>query len=117
MAATCKNHIRTYLNEGHDVTTTQEMKEALLSYGGVKGVRVAILSSINETAELQKIPGISKLDNFQFIDRSLLAWRAYGIEKQKAYLEAKFNIGQSTGRKVDPDKVAKEMRRARGTDG
>ena len=38
-------------------------------------------------------------------------------EKQKAYLEAKFNIGQSTGRKVDPDKVAKEMRRARGTDG
>ena len=38
-------------------------------------------------------------------------------EKQKAYLEAKFNIGQSTGRKVDPDVVSKEMRRARGTDG
>ena len=81
MAATCKNHIRTYLN---DVTTPQEMKEALLSYGGVKGVRVAILSSINETAELQKIPGISKLNNFQFIDRSLLAWRAYGIGQGKS---------------------------------
>ena len=84
MAATCKNHIRTYLNEGHDVTTPQEMKEALLSYGGVKGVRVAILSSINETAELQKIAGISKLNNFQFIDRSLLAWRAYGIGQGKS---------------------------------
>ena len=38
-------------------------------------------------------------------------------EQQKAYLEAKFNIGQSTGRKVDPDVVSKEIRRARGKDG
>ena len=36
---------------------------------------------------------------------------------QKSYLEAKFNIGQATGRKLDPDAVAKEMRRARGPDG
>jgi len=32
-------------------------------------------------------------------------------------LEAKFNLGQSTGRKVDPDFVAKEMRRALDSDG
>ena len=38
-------------------------------------------------------------------------------EQQKAYLEAKFNIGQSTGRKLDPDVVSKEIRRARGKDG
>ena len=38
-------------------------------------------------------------------------------EKQKTYLEAKFNIGQSTGRKFEPDVVAREMRRAWGTDG
>ena len=38
-------------------------------------------------------------------------------EQQKAYLQAKFNIGQSTGRKVDPDVVSKEIRRARGKDG
>ena len=38
-------------------------------------------------------------------------------ENQKRYLEAKFNIGQATGRKLDPDVVAKEMRRARGADG
>ena len=31
-------------------------------------------------------------------------------EAQKSYLEAKFNIGQSTGKKLDPDVVAKEMR-------
>ena len=30
---------------------------------------------------------------------------------------AKFHIGQTTGRKVDAEVVAREMRRARGTDG
>ena len=38
-------------------------------------------------------------------------------EAQKSYLEAKFNIGQSTGKRLDPDVVAKEMRRARGPNG
>ena len=38
-------------------------------------------------------------------------------ENQKSYLLAKFNIGQATGRKLDPEVVAKEMRRARATDG
>ena len=33
-------------------------------------------------------------------------------EKQKAYLTAKFNIGQSTGRKVDASLEARDMRRA-----
>jgi hypothetical protein len=38
-------------------------------------------------------------------------------KKQKAYLKSKFNIGQDTGRKLDADVVAREMRRARGEDG
>ena len=38
-------------------------------------------------------------------------------ETQKSYLEAKFNLGQATGRKLDPNVVAKEMRRALGPDG
>lgn len=38
-------------------------------------------------------------------------------DNQKSYLQAKFNIGQATGRKLDPEVVAKEMRRARATDG
>ena len=83
MAATCKNHIRIYLNEGHDVTTAEQMQSAMLSHGGVEGVRVAVLQSLNETAELQKIPGISKLNNFQYTNGSLQAWRAYGIGQGK----------------------------------
>ena len=44
--------------------------------------------------------------------------RAYRFsEKQKAYLTAKFNIGQSTGRKVDASLVARDMRRAYSSNG
>jgi len=34
LAATCKCPIRIYINEGHNVSTAEEMKEALLSHGG-----------------------------------------------------------------------------------
>ena len=89
LAATCKCHIRIYLNEGHDVTTAGEMREALLSHRGVEGVRVALLPSINQTVELQKIPGINKLNNFQFTDGSLQAWRAYGVGPGKSIAKEK----------------------------
>ena len=36
--------------------------------------------------------------------------------KQRSYLEAKFSIGQATGRKLDADIVAREMRHALGSD-
>ena len=38
-------------------------------------------------------------------------------EKQKAYLDANFAIGQATGKKLDGDIVEREMRRALGPDG
>lgn len=38
-------------------------------------------------------------------------------EKKRSYLEAKFNLGQTTGRKLNPDIGAKEMRHALGSDG
>lgn len=37
--------------------------------------------------------------------------------KQKEYLLAKFEIGQTTGRKVDANSVAQDMRRVRDSDG
>lgn len=99
LAATCKNHICIYLNEGHNVTTAEEMKEALLSHRGVEGVRVAVLPSINVTGQLQKIPGISKLNNFQFTDGTLMAWRAYGIGQGKS-ISVKNVSGQFINRDI-----------------
>lgn len=62
MAATAKSHIRLYINEGHDVTTCKEMKEALLSHGGIAGIRVVALDKLDELNHSlveAKIPGIS----------------------------------------------------------
>ena len=38
-------------------------------------------------------------------------------DQQRKYLEAKFTIGQESGMKLDAEAVAKEMRRARGSNG
>lgn len=91
-AATCKRHISIYINEGHNVGTAEEMKKALLSHGGVNGLRVAVVPFIGETAELHKIPGVSKMNNFQYKDGQLLAWRAYGVGKGK-----RLALGKDTG--------------------
>ena len=38
-------------------------------------------------------------------------------DTQRPYLETKFNIGQSSGRKMDPEAVAREMRRSVDSNG
>jgi len=84
MAATLKSHVRAYINEGHSVCSTQELKEALLSNGGVPGVRIALLSNPHATKLDAKIPGISKLNDFSFAnDRSVRVWRAYSVGEGK----------------------------------
>ena len=46
------------------------------------------------------------------------AKKAYRFnDQQRKYLEAKFKIGQESGMKLDAEAVAKEMRRARGSNG
>ena len=45
-ASTLKVHILHYVNEGNNVITATDLKEAIMSHGGVKGVRVAVLPNI-----------------------------------------------------------------------
>ncbi|XP_068728060.1 uncharacterized protein [Montipora capricornis] len=149
LAASCKRHIRAFIDEGNDVCTADELKDALLSHGGLKGVRVVSLDTIIETPDsgqtikgpryqvLQKSFSEGDFTSFQcksekqtaafvgeghFVPNEGWALRAakkaYRFsEKQKSYLLAKFSIGQTTGRKLDAEVVAREMRRARGADG
>ncbi|KAK3708948.1 hypothetical protein QZH41_000435 [Actinostola sp. cb2023] len=209
MAATAKSHIRLFINEGNDVTTAIQMKNALLSSGGIKGVRVAAIDNLDElNVEVPKIqdhgykwlngvtfsPGdfksqyakslpvtttppdsdrtksqqhtchrpspssgcsksierhclldLAKIEYASLLqegvgaipvlESKLLApdeihsiaqegWALRGSKKpyrfndrQKEYLELKFNIGQVTGKKSQPEAVARDMRRAKGEDG
>ncbi|XP_031562195.1 uncharacterized protein LOC116297995 [Actinia tenebrosa] len=72
---------RVYINEGNDVVTAKQLESAILSNGGVKGVRVVSLQSIANSQETtQKIPNISKLNKFEFLSgEKIKVWRAYGI--------------------------------------
>lgn len=66
------------------MTTAQQLNKAITSYGGVEGVRVATMDSIDETLDIQlKIPGISKLNSFEFDGNSTTTWRAYAIGNGK----------------------------------
>ena len=68
------------------MTNAEQLKSALLSHGGVEGVRVAVMQSVEEEAVVddnRKIIGINKLNNFEFKDEILVAWRSYGMGKAK----------------------------------
>lgn len=52
-AASIKAHVRRYTNEGHDVLTEHDLKEAMLSHGGMNGVRVALVpAAANNSKEV-----------------------------------------------------------------
>ena len=55
-AATIKAHVRCYINEGHDVLTARDFKDAVLSHGGVKGVRVALVTDASQQPQ-QELSG------------------------------------------------------------
>ena len=94
LAATCKSHVRIFINEGNDVTTAHQLKDALLSHGGIDGVRVVAMETTEDLVEdSRKIPAISKLNNFAFHGDSITAWRAYDVGKGKEIVLEKTSSG------------------------
>ena len=73
------------IDEGNDLTTVNEMKEALLSQGGLMGIRVVVVtpSLVSSEQEQSKITSVNKLNNFQYVNRNIYAWRAYVVGKGK----------------------------------
>ena len=59
--------MRRYINEGHDVATTEGFKDAILCNGGIHGVRVALVDDADCGISVEgKWDGISTLNNFSF---------------------------------------------------
>ena len=80
LAATCKSHVRIFINERNDVTTAHQLKDALLSHRGIDGVWVVSMETIEDLVEdSRKIPNISKLNNFAFHGDSITAWPTNGV--------------------------------------
>ena len=60
-----------------------DMKIALISHGGLKGVRVVSMDTIAETQDTARSKeGITKLNNFEFTTTGTgTCWRAYGVDR------------------------------------
>ncbi|KAK3745613.1 hypothetical protein QZH41_003631 [Actinostola sp. cb2023] len=84
-AATVKGHVRRYINEGNDVLTAVDFKDAILSYTGVRGVRVCLVDMVMaKVSQPMKIDGVSTLNNFGYTDEKLTMWKAYDIGEGKS---------------------------------
>ena len=73
-AATVKAHVLRYVNEGNNVITATELKEAITSHHGVRGVRVAVLPNIEQKVTKtgqEKLDRISTYNNFSYSDEAL----------------------------------------------
>ena len=79
--------MRRWVNEGHGITTAEEMKIALESHEGVRGCRFAVveIDKSTQNSQVKKIPGISFLNNFMFFNDGIRAWKAYQIGEGHFY--------------------------------
>ena len=88
-----KSHVRHYINEGHDVVNATQLRDAILSNGGVSDVRVALVDAGGtKPLEPVKIVGISTLNNFVIDNKEITMWKAYDIGKGKIIPWAKLNF-------------------------
>ncbi|XP_052075524.1 uncharacterized protein LOC127712983 [Mytilus californianus] len=83
-ASHIKSVVKRYINEGHDVTSAEEMKVAIdARQNGQFRVKVVdtVTVSDGEKNNTKSIPGITQLHNFQFESGGLRVWKAYTIGK------------------------------------
>lgn len=84
-AATVKAHVRRFVDEGHDVVTANDLRDAILSNNGVRGVRVAVVNCAVAMPTLTvKWEGVSNLNNFLYDADSVTVWKAYRMGEGKA---------------------------------
>ena len=80
-AATVKNHLRSYLNSGNDISNAAQMKTAIESVSGVRSV-IAVLCdplTIPDAGPFGRWEGVSFVNYIEFKDEHMKVWRAYGI--------------------------------------
>lgn len=85
-AATIKSHVRRFLNEGNDVTTAEQLYNAMTSHGGINGVRVVLVDNVNMKVTMPEcnLKGVNSFNNFFYkqennLSKCLVVWKAYNI--------------------------------------
>ena len=74
--------VKAHVMRGNNVITATDLKEAMMSHGIVRGVRVAALPNIEQKVTKigqGKLDGISTYNNFSYSDEALRIWKAYDM--------------------------------------
>ena len=97
-AAVLKNHMCTYLNSENDITNPEQMKPAMESNGGVRGVSVVLggFLQILDNYLPEKWDGISLINDVVYNKRNIEVWRAYDVRNGKKILHTKFESTKSS---------------------
>ena len=97
-AAVLKNHMRTYLNSGNDITNAEQMKTAMESNGGVRGLSVVLGGSLQvpEKYVPEKWDGVSLINDIVYKKRNMEVWRAYDFGTGKKIPYTKFESTKSS---------------------
>ena len=86
---------------GHDVITAQQLKEAIDSYGGVRGCRVAVIevNTMKQTSIAHRFSCISQLNNFRYTeDGEIIVWKAFQVGEGRKFLKQELmKMGQPQG--------------------
>ena len=83
--APCKQRLRNFVSENNDIETAEDVKKGLESPPGICGTQVAVgqidTSKLSKNVSKNKIPNITKYNNFAFEKEGITVWQAYGIGK------------------------------------
>lgn len=103
-AATVKNHLRSYLNSGNDISNAAQMKTAIESVGGVRSVRAVLCGplTIPDAGPFRKWDGVSFINDIEFKDEHMKVWRAYGVGVGKEIPYSNFQSKMSPAAELFP---------------
>ena len=94
--APCKQRLRNYVAENNDIQTAQDVKNALESPPSITGTRVAVCtvdpSYMSTKVVSNKIPNITKYNNFSFERDIITVLQAYGIGGGQKIPKFKFYV-------------------------
>ena len=78
-AATIKGDVGRYVNEGNNVVTAKWLKTAIESGQGTTGLKASYVAVKTSSTSSIKWDGISLLNNFEYEEGGIRAWRAFNV--------------------------------------
>ena len=91
--ATIKSYVKIFLNSGNNIESAEEMKNAILSLGGVASVNFTILGPPEaSTFSTVRLEGVSTISNIEYSEEGLHVWKAYKIGPGKLIQWEKLDV-------------------------